>query len=80
MSHTATSQIHEIGVLTGGSNYIGDIGSTNYIAPRTMALGVLYKWNKSKRYSYRASIMYARIEGGGLKVRYSGKTGTKLHL
>jgi hypothetical protein len=26
------SQIHEVGVFLGGSNYIGDIGPTTYIA------------------------------------------------
>jgi len=28
---TAQSQIHELGVTVGATNYIGDIGSTKYI-------------------------------------------------
>lgn len=63
MGHIATSQIHEAGILAGGSNYIGDIGATNYVSPNNIALGVIYKWNISSRYSYRASFMYARIQG-----------------
>ena len=27
------SQIYEIGVFVGGSNFIGDVGATNYISP-----------------------------------------------
>jgi Domain of unknown function (DUF6089) len=63
MVQKATSQLHEIGVIAGGSNYIGDIGATDYIAPNTIALGLLYKWNTSARYSYRASLMYAALQG-----------------
>lgn len=49
------AQIHEIGIFAGGSNYIGDIGPTNYISPNKAALGILYKWNKSPRHAYRFS-------------------------
>ncbi|MGL2994348.1 DUF6089 family protein [Flavobacterium sp. TSSA_36] len=49
------AQIHEIGIFTGGSNYIGDVGPTSYIAPNKLALGILYKWNKSPRHAYRFS-------------------------
>lgn len=59
----ATAQIHEIGALAGGSNFIGDVGATNYIAPNDIALGVVYKWNKSSRYAYRASFLYASVRG-----------------
>ena len=44
------AQTHEFGVFIGGSNYIGDIGSTTYIAPNEPAFGILYKWNKSPRH------------------------------
>lgn len=53
---TMNAQIHEVGVFVGGSNYVGDVGATTYIAPNKLALGFLYKWNKSPRLSYRASI------------------------
>ena len=55
------AQIHEIGVFVGGSNYVGDVGPTTYIAPNKPALGLLYKWNKNPRLSYRASLSGAYI-------------------
>jgi len=57
------SQIHEIGVFVGGSNFIGDIGSTKYISPNQPAIGGIYKWNRSPRHSYRFSLIYSELEG-----------------
>ena len=57
------AQIHEIGVFLGGSNYIGDVGSTTYIAPNEPAFGILYKWNKSPRHAYRFSYTQSQISG-----------------
>ncbi|WP_348797696.1 DUF6089 family protein [Flavobacterium adhaerens] len=60
---TIHAQIHEIGVFLGGSNYIGDVGSTTYIAPNEGAYGILYKWNKSPRHAYRFSYTQSQISG-----------------
>ena len=57
------SQIHEIGIFAGGSNYMGDIGSTDFVKPNNLAFGFLYKWNKSPRHSWRFSYMQATISG-----------------
>lgn len=57
------AQIHEIGVFLGGSNFIGDVGKTNYINPNKLAFGILYKWNKSPRHSYRFSYTQSTITG-----------------
>jgi hypothetical protein len=57
------SQIHEIGVFLGGSNYIGDIGKTTYIAPNEGAFGILYRWNRSPRHSWRISYTQSKITG-----------------
>ncbi|MFK7050080.1 hypothetical protein FLACOL_00953 [Flavobacterium columnare] len=57
------AQLHEIGVLGGGSNYIGDIGSTYFISPKDPAFGLIYKWNKSKRHAWRFSAMSSTISG-----------------
>jgi len=57
------SQINELGVFLGGSNFIGDVGATNYISPNQLAIGGIYKWNRSKRHSYRASIIFSDLEG-----------------
>nr|WP_315139943.1 DUF6089 family protein [uncultured Flavobacterium sp.] len=60
------AQIHEIGVFIGGSNYIGEIGPTTYIAPNELAIGILYKWNKSPRHAYRFSYTQSKIKSNDL--------------
>ena len=60
------AQIHEVGVFLSGSNYIGDIGPTTYISPNEPAIGVLYKWNKSPRHSYRFSYTQSKITSNDL--------------
>ncbi|OYU82798.1 MAG: hypothetical protein CFE24_14140 [Flavobacterium sp. BFFFF2] len=55
------AQINEIGGFIGGANYIGDIGATNYVYPKDVAFGLLYRWNQSPRHSYRVSLTMARV-------------------
>lgn len=57
----SNAQIHEIGIFAGGNNYIGDVGPTNYVKPNEFAFGVLYKWNKSPRHSWRVSYTQGKI-------------------
>ena len=59
----AFSQTYEIGGFLGGANYIGDVGKTTYIAPKTPVFGALFKWNRSARHSFRGSLTFAKIEG-----------------
>jgi hypothetical protein len=59
---SAQSQIHELGIFAGGSNFIGDVGKTDYISPNKFAFGALYKWNKSPRFSWRFSIMHSTLK------------------
>lgn len=61
--NASNAQIHEFGVFAGGSNFVGDIGSTTYIAPNETAFGLLYKWNKSPRHSWRVSYIGSNITG-----------------
>jgi len=61
------SQTYEIGGYFGGANFIGDVGSTTYIAPNTPAYGALFKWNRTSRHSFRGSIIFAAIEGDDSK-------------
>ncbi|KRB56241.1 DUF6089 family protein [Flavobacterium sp. Root186] len=60
---TLNAQINELGVFIGGSNFVGDVGSTTYINPNKPAFGILYKWNKSPRHSYRFSYTQSTILG-----------------
>ena len=57
------SQIHEIGIFAGGSNYVGDIGSTNYIHPNKFAGGLIYKYNLNPRIALRGTYTYIPISG-----------------
>lgn len=57
------SQIHEIGIFAGGSNFIGDVGATKYISPNQPAFGGIYKWNRSPRHSFRFSVIFSDLEG-----------------
>ena len=57
------SQINELGIFAGGSNFIGDIGRTTYIYPNSPAVGLIYKWNLHPHFSLRAAYTYSRIKG-----------------
>ena len=57
------SQSHELGVFFGGSNYIGDIGSTTYLNPNNIGGGVIYKYNLNPRIALRAAWTQIGISG-----------------
>ncbi len=61
------AQTYEVGLIAGGSNYIGDVGSTQYISPNDIALGAIGKWNRSKRHAFRASFLYAEFNADDAK-------------
>jgi hypothetical protein len=77
---TTNAQIHEVGVFVGGSNYIGDVGSTTYISPNKLALGILYKWNKSPRLAYRFSINGAYIYANDIDSEEPGRNQRGYHF
>lgn len=55
------AQIHELGLFVGGVNYVGDVGSTNYIYPNNAGGGIVYKWNWNPRIAIRGSYRYIPI-------------------
>ncbi|MDO6676236.1 DUF6089 family protein [Tenacibaculum sp. 1_MG-2023] len=57
------SQTHEIGFFAGGSNYVGDIGSTNYIHPNEFSGGLVYKYNLNPRIALRGTYTYIPVSG-----------------
>lgn len=67
MCINSNAQIHEIGVTIGGANHIGDVGATDYIAPKELGFGIQYRWNRSPRHSWRASYTYMGISGNDAK-------------
>ena len=59
----AKAQTYEIGPWIGGSNVIGDVGSTQFIAPNDLTFGGIFKWNRSSRHSFRASLLVGNMIG-----------------
>ncbi|WP_298363413.1 DUF6089 family protein [uncultured Lutibacter sp.] len=62
LTTTSHSQINEIGIIVGGSNYIGDVGSETYINPNSLMGGVIYKWNLNPRISLRGTFTLTQLE------------------
>lgn len=50
----------------GGSNYVGDIGRTNYIYPNKIAGGAFLKYNWNPKIAVRATYSYLPIEANDL--------------
>lgn len=69
----SNAQINEIGVFLGGSNFIGDVGNTTYIAPNNIAAGLVYKWNRSPRHAYRFSVIQSKLSANDLKSDVPGR-------
>lgn len=55
--------MYEIGFFGGGSNFVGDIGATDYIKPNRPALGFVYKYNVNPRMAFRVNYTYFDILG-----------------
>jgi hypothetical protein len=60
---TTQSQTHEVGIFAGGSNYVGDIGRTNYIYPNEIGGGLVYKYNLNPRIALRGTYTYIPVSG-----------------
>ena len=67
------AQTYEIGAFAGGTNFIGDVGRTNYILPSDIAYGGLFKWNKSKRYAWRVSFIHGKFTADDSKSSISSR-------
>lgn len=70
----ASAQINEVGVFLGGSNYVGDVGAGYYVSPSNFAGGILYKWNRSLRHSYRFNLNLAGISANDADADSPGRT------
>lgn len=71
------AQTYEVGVFAGGTNNIGDVGRTNFILPSGPAVGALFKWNKSKRYAWRASVIYGEFTADDSKSSIASRAERK---
>ncbi len=61
------AQLYEIGIFAGGSNYIGDIGSTTYINPNFPVGGGIIKFNFTPRINFRATLLATQITADDAK-------------
>ena len=64
-------QIYEVGLTYGKTNFIGDIGNTQFINPSNDGLGFLVRWNRSPRHSFRFSFINSSLSGDDLKSKDS---------
>jgi len=62
-----TAQLYEVGAFIGGSNYMGDIGSTKYLNPNAPAIGGIAKFNYTPRITFRGTLIYTRLEANDSK-------------
>ena len=62
-SSNCLSQINEVGFFAGGVNYVGDVGSTNYIQPNDYGGSILYKYNLNPRIALRGSYSHFSLQG-----------------
>lgn len=53
----------ELGVMMGGSYYIGDLNPMKHFKNTHMAAGLLYRFNIHSRLTFRANFNYGSIEG-----------------
>ncbi len=60
--NTSQAQIFEVGPYVGGSNFIGDVGTTDYINPNSLAFGGIVKWNRSLRHSWRLTLIHTKLK------------------
>jgi len=69
LTNLMNAQVNEIGIFVGGSNYVGDIGSSTFIRPNAPAFGLIYKFNKNPRIAYRATLTSMSIRGNDLDAK-----------
>lgn len=53
----------ELGVLFGGSYYIGDLNQYAHFKNTKLAFGAIYRYNVNPRLAFRANVLYGNVEG-----------------
>lgn len=76
----AQGQTYEVGLFGGGTNNIGDVGRMNYIAPSGPAFGAVAKWNRSKRYAWRAHVIYGSFTAEDVKSSLQSRSQRGLEM
>lgn len=73
-------QVYEIGVSLGGTNYVGDIGSTNYIFPNKLAGNVFFKYNYNPRFAFKGTYSFLPIMGDDAKANTDFRKNRNLNF
>jgi Domain of unknown function (DUF6089) len=65
ISQTRKRNFHdrELGLLLGGSYYIGDINTTGHFKDSHPAIGLFFRYNPNYRYAFRFGFTYGKISG-----------------
>ena len=66
ISSVSFGQMYETGISIGGSNYVGDIGRTNYIYTNKIAAAAFFKYNLNPRMALKATYSYIPLEANDL--------------
>ena len=80
ISSISLGQMYEAGISIGGSNYVGDIGRTNYIYPNKIAAAAFFKYNLNPRMALRATYSYLPIKANDLDADTNFKRDRGLHF
>jgi hypothetical protein len=63
----AHGQRHEIGALVGTSFYMGDLNPKTLFAQPQLAGGLLYRFNISPRWAFKANLLFAKVQASDYK-------------
>ncbi len=58
---SVNAQLYELGILGGGSNYLGDVGRELYIYPSNYYIGGVFKHNVNERFGLRLAYTYTTL-------------------
>ena len=69
----ASAQTYEAGLILGGVNFVGDVGSSSfmkaedYLSRDKVSYGAILKWNRSPRHAFRFSVLRANTFGNDIR-------------
>lgn len=62
-----TNRQHELGILAGGSYYIGDLNNREHFVYSKPALGIFYRLNNDFRTAFRFGLNYGKLEASDMQ-------------
>mgnify|MGYP001035202437 FL=1 len=71
--HVSKAQTYEAGAMFGGTNFVGDVGSSSFMNPKDylsldkVSYGGIFKWNRSPRHAFRLSVLQMNTFGNDLR-------------